>query len=158
MKILIVSDTHGVHRNYDKVIEREGKIDMLLHTGDIEGGELYVENTAGCPAYMVAGNCDFYSVLPGEEEVEIGGYKIFMTHGHGYYVSRGTERLKDEARKRGAQIAIYGHTHIPEIDLDGDVKVINPGSLSFPRQDGRRSSYVIMHIEQGKVEFELKYV
>ena len=158
MKILIVSDTHRVHRNYDKVIEREGKIDMLLHMGDIEGGELYIENTAGCPVCMVAGNCDFYSVLPEEEEVLVGEYKILMTHGHGYYVSRGTERLKEEATKRGAQIAMYGHTHVPDIDLDGDVKVINPGSLSFPRQEGRKSTYVIMQIEQGNVEFELKYV
>ena len=158
MKILIVSDTHGVHRNYDKVIEREGKIDMLLHMGDVEGGELYIENTAGCPAYMVAGNCDFFSVLPGEEVVQVGDYKIFMTHGHSYYVSRGTERLKEEAKKRGAQIALYGHTHVPEIDLEGDVKVINPGSLSFPRQEGRRSTYVMMHIEQGNIDFELKYV
>lgn len=158
MKILIVSDTHGVHRNYDKVIEREGKIDMLLHMGDIEGGELYIENTAGCPVYMVAGNCDFYSVLPDEEEVQIGDYKILMTHGHRYYVARGTELLKKEAEMRGAQIAMYGHTHVPDIDIEGDVKVINPGSLSFPRQDGRKSSYVIMHIEQGNIDFELKYV
>lgn len=158
MKILIVSDTHGVHRNYDKVIEREGKIDMLLHMGDIEGGELYIENTARCPVYMVAGNCDFYSVLPEEEEVKIGKYKILMTHGHGYYVSRDKNRLKNEAVKRGAQIAMYGHTHVPDIDLDGDVMVINPGSLSFPRQDGRKASYIIMQIDEEKVDFELKYV
>ena len=158
MKILIVSDTHGVHRNYDKVMEREGKIDMLLHMGDVEGGELYLENTAGCPVYMVAGNCDFYSVLPDDEEVQIGDYKIFMTHGNRYYVSMGTERLKQEAMKRGAQIAMYGHTHQPDIDLDDDVMVVNPGSLSFPRQDGRRASYIIMHIDEENVDFELKYV
>ena len=158
MKILIVSDTHGAHRSFDKVIEREGKIDMLLHMGDVEGGELYIESTAGCPVHMVAGNCDFFSVLSGEEEIRIGDCKIFMTHGHGYYVSRDRERLKMEARKRGAQIAMYGHTHVPEIDLDGDVKVINPGSLSFPRQEGRQASYIIMHINQQNIDFELKYV
>ena len=158
MKILIVSDTHGVHRNYDKVIEREGKIDMLLHMGDIEGGELYIENTAGCPVHMVAGNCDFYSVLPEDEEVQIGKYKILMTHGHGYYVSRDKNRLKNEAVKRGAQIAMYGHTHVPDLDLDGDVMVVNPGSLSFPRQDGRKASYIIMQIDEENVDFELKYV
>ena len=139
-------------------MEREGKIDMLLHMGDVEGGELYLENTAGCPVYMVAGNCDFYSVLPDDEEVQIGDYKIFMTHGNRYYVSMGTERLKQEAMKRGAQIAMYGHTHQPDIDLDDDVMVVNPGSLSFPRQDGRRASYIIMHIDEENVDFELKYV
>ena len=144
MKILIVSDTHGKHRSYAKVIEREGKIDMLLHMGDVEGGELYIEGTAGCPVHIVAGNCDFFSELPGEEEVQIGKYKIFMTHGHGYYVSMDTRRLKEEAMKRGAQIALYGHTHKPDIDLEGDVMVVNPGSLSFPRQMDRKPSYVII--------------
>ena len=43
----------------------------------------------------------------------IGGYHIFITHGHGYYVSMGEERLKQEARGRGADIAMYGHTHRP---------------------------------------------
>ena len=158
MKILIVSDTHGKHRSYDKVIEREGKIDMLLHMGDVEGGELYIEGTAGCPVHIVAGNCDFFSELPGEEEVQIGKYKIFMTHGHGYYVSMDTRRLKEEAMKRGAQIVLYGHTHKPDIDLEGDVMVVNPGSLSFPRQMDRKPSYVIMQIDEENVKFELKYV
>ena len=158
MKILIVSDTHGKHRSYDKVIEREGKIDMLLHMGDVERGELYIEGTAGCPVHIVAGNCDFFSELPGEEEVQIGKYKIFMTHGHGYYVSMDTRRLKEEAMKRGAQIALYGHTHKPDIDLEGDVMVVNPGSLSFPRQMDRKPSYVIMQIDEENVKFELKYV
>lgn len=158
MKILIVSDTHGKHRSYDRVIEREGKIDMLLHVGDVEGGELYIEGTAGCPVHIVAGNCDFFSELPGEEEVQIGKYKIFMTHGHGYYVSMDTRRLKEEAMKRGAQIALYGHTHKPDIDLEGDVMLVNPGSLSFPRQMDRKPSYVIMQIDEENVKFELKYV
>ena len=39
MKILIVSDTHGRHRNLDEVLEREGKIDMLIHLGDVEDDE-----------------------------------------------------------------------------------------------------------------------
>ena len=158
MRILIVSDTHGNHRNYDKVIEREGKIDMLLHMGDVEGGELYIENTAGCPVYIVAGNNDFFADLPGEEEICIGERKILMTHGHGYYVSRNTNRLKKAAIERGVHIAMYGHTHIPEIDMNDDVIVLNPGSLSYPRQAGHRGSYIIMHIDQENVKFELKYV
>ena len=81
-----------------------------------------------------------------------------MTHGHGYYVSRDKNRLKNEAVMRGAQIAMYGHTHVPDLDLDGDVMVVNPGSLSFPRQDGRKASYIIMQIDEENVDFELKYV
>ena len=43
MRILIVSDTHGSLRNFDIVIEREKEIDMLLHLGDVEGDDDYME-------------------------------------------------------------------------------------------------------------------
>lgn len=113
MKILIISDTHGAHRNFDRVIEKEQPLDMLIHLGDVEGDEDYIPAVADCPVHMVRGNNDFFSGLPGEEEFMIGGYHIFITHGHGYYVSMGEERLKQEARGRGADIAMYGHTHRP---------------------------------------------
>ena len=48
MKILIVSDTHGRHRNLEEVLDREGPIDMLVHLGDVEGGEDYICALADC--------------------------------------------------------------------------------------------------------------
>lgn len=159
MRILIVSDTHGSLRNFDEIIEREKKIDMLLHLGDIEGDDDYMEAVMACPVHVVAGNNDFFSGLPGELEIEVGKYKVFMTHGHGYYVSAGTKRLKQAARARGADIVMYGHTHRPEIDLEDDVITINPGSLSYPRQPGRKATYVVMDISaKGEAVFNLKYV
>lgn len=159
MRILIVSDTHGSLRNFDEIIEREKKIDMLLHLGDIEGDDDYMEAVMDCPVHVVAGNNDFFSGLPGELEIEVGKYKVFMTHGHGYYVSAGTKRLKQAARARGADIVMYGHTHRPEIDLEDDVITINPGSLSYPRQPGRKATYIVMDISaKGEAVFNLKYV
>ena len=55
MRVLIVSDTHGSHRNLDEVLERVGKIDALIHMGDVENGEHYIEAVADCETYMVAG-------------------------------------------------------------------------------------------------------
>ncbi len=159
MRILIVSDTHGRLHNFDEVIEREKEIDMLLHLGDVEGDDDYMEAVMDCPVHIVAGNNDFFSGLPGEFEIGIGKYKVFMTHGHGYYVSMDTKKLKQAARARGADIVIYGHTHRPKIDLDDDIMVINPGSLSYPRQPGRRATYIIMEINaRGEAVFTLKYV
>ena len=43
MKILIVSDTHGHEENLERVVEKVGKIDCLLHLGDVEGQEDYIE-------------------------------------------------------------------------------------------------------------------
>ena len=159
MKILIVSDTHGRHGNLDEVLEREGNIATLLHLGDIEDGEHYIETAANCPVHLLSGNNDFFSNLPGEKEIKIGKYRVFMTHGHGYYVSVNTNHLRAEANRRAVDIVLFGHTHKPYMDLKGDLKVINPGSLSYPRQEGRKPSYVVMDINaNGEASFELKFV
>ena len=159
MKILIVSDTHGNLRNFDRVIEREKGIDMLLHMGDVEGDEDYLEAVMDCPVYVIAGNNDFFSDFPREQEIRIGQHKVFMTHGHSYYVSVGTSRLKQAAQARGADIVMYGHTHRPDIDTEGNVIAINPGSLSYPRQEGRKATYIIMEVsDAGEVTFTLKYI
>ena len=159
MKILIVSDTHGRHRNLEEVLDREGPVDMLVHLGDTEGGEDYICALADCETHIIAGNNDFFSFLPKEREFRLGKYNIFITHGHNYYVSMGTARLKEEARLRKADIVMYGHTHKPDLEFDEDIIVINPGSLSYPRQEGRRATFVMMEIDaEGEVHFELEYV
>lgn len=159
MRILIVSDTHGNHRNLDKVLEREKQIDMFLHMGDVEDGDLYIEAVLKCPVHIVAGNNDFYGNLPREEVIQIGKYKVWMTHGHTYYVSLHTKRLKEVARERGMDIVMYGHTHRPEIDIEEDLVVLNPGSLAYPRQEGRKYTYIMMELDDsGEASFELRYV
>ena len=159
MKILIVSDTHGHERNLKKVIEKVGQTDLFIHLGDIEGHEDYIEALADCPVHMVSGNNDFFSDLPREEEFQLGRYRVLITHGHYYGVSVGTERLKEEARSRNIDIVMYGHTHRPEIDIDDHVTVLNPGSLSYPRQWGRKPSYMLMEIDrEGEAHYTINYI
>ena len=159
MKVVIVSDTHGSHRNLEKVLEEEKPMDMLIHLGDVEGGEDYITALADCPTHIVRGNNDFFSDLPGEEEFMMGGYHMFISHGHNYYVSMGEERLKEEARARGADIVMYGHTHKPTLTREEDLITLNPGSIAYPRQEGRRPSYMVMEIENGdRIEFSLRYL
>ena len=159
MKILVVSDTHGHERNLKKVIERVSPVDEFIHLGDIEGHEDYIEALADCPVHMVSGNNDFFSDLPREEEIQLGTYRVLLTHGHYYGVSVGTDRLKEEARARNIDIVMYGHTHRPEIDRDAQVTVLNPGSLSYPRQWGRKPSYMIMEIDrEGEAHYTINYI
>lgn len=159
MKVVIVSDTHGSHRNLEKVLEEEKPMDMLIHLGDVEGGEDYIAALADCPTHIVRGNNDFFSDLPGEEEFMMGGYHMFISHGHYYYVSMGEERLKEEARARGADIVMYGHTHKPTLTREEDLITLNPGSIAYPRQEGRRPSYMVMEIGGGdRIEFSLRYL
>ena len=163
MKILIVSDTHGRHRNLEEVLDREGPIDMLVHLGDVEGGEDYICALADCETHIIAGNNDFFSQLEREKEIMIGKYKVLLTHGHYYNVSTGPASLKQEAKERGFDIVMFGHTHRPYFDIDksGEKELItlNPGSLSYPRQEGHRPSYMLMKIDDnGEARFEQHYL
>ena len=159
MKVLIVSDTHRRNENYLKILEREQPLDLVIHCGDVEGSEYLIGEAAGCSAHIVLGNNDFFSELPRELEVTIGGYRALITHGHVYQVAMGNERIKQEAKARGCDLVFYGHTHKPVIDKSEDLIAVNPGSVSYPRQEGRQPSYVIMQIKQGeKPMFEIRFL
>ncbi len=158
MKVLIVSDTHRKNENFFKVLQMH-KPDMIIHCGDAEGSEGVLSQAAACPLNIVLGNNDFFSELPRELELEVGKYKVWVTHGHNYYVSVGNEWIKEEAEERGVDIVCYGHTHKPVVDTGGRVIAVNPGSLSYPRQDGRRPSYIIMETDRfEELHFTIAYL
>ncbi|MCM1254193.1 MAG: metallophosphoesterase [Clostridium sp.] len=159
MKVLIVSDTHRQNGNVLDVIEKVKPIDMLVHCGDVEGSEDIIAQAAGCPVQMVQGNNDFWSNIPREKEFMIGSYKVWLTHGHNYYVSMNYEIIKQEAKSRDVDIVMCGHTHKPIVDIGADLTLINPGSMSFPRQEGRKPSYIIMEIDrEGKAHYTIRYI
>ena len=163
MKILIISDTHGLDAYVAAALDREWPIDALLHLGDSqEDEEEFAEVLAGenIPIYMVKGNCDYFVDYPPARIIELAGHKILMAHGHGYYVNFGTRDLVADAQANGCDITMYGHTHRPEIDGSiEDLLILNPGSLAYPRQKGRQKSYMIMELEEGKKpEVELKFL
>ena len=70
----------------------------------------------------------------------------------------GNEVIKREAAARGMDIVIYGHTHKPVVDTKGSVIAVNPGSLSYPRQEGRRPSYIVMEVEDEDLRFSIEYL
>ena len=156
MKILIVSDTHGRNNGYLDLLEQSEKMDMVIHCGDVEGSEYLISESAGCKTVIVQGNNDYFSDLPREMIVKLGKYKALVTHGHAYYVNMGYDHLVREARKRKVDMVIYGHTHRPVITEENGIKVLNPGSLTYPRQEGRQYTYIIMEIdENGEIECTL---
>lgn len=158
MKVLICSDTHRKHVNYIKVVEQEGPFDLVIHCGDTEGGEYLIEEAAGCHCEIVLGNNDYFSDLPRESVFSLGGKKVWVTHGHNFYVSLNTSIIKEEALLRGVDAVMFGHTHKPLIE-EGEVLCINPGSLSYPRQADRRASYIVLNIDENdKWNMEIKYL
>ena len=68
------------------------------------------------------------------------------------------ENLRSEGIARGAELIFYGHTHKPVAKTMGGVYIFNPGSLAYPRQEGRRPSYLILTIENDDIKYEIKYL
>lgn len=159
MRILIVSDTHRRHDNYMKALECCRPLDMVIHCGDVEGGEYLIEEAAGCPVEIVQGNNDYFSDLPREREFELEKYRVFLVHGHQYCVSLGHETLVEEAKARGVDIVMYGHTHRPVVVREKGITIVNPGSLTYPRQEGRSPSYILMETDRkGEAFFQIFYL
>lgn len=150
MKILVVSDTHRYQDIFYDVLSELDDIDYVIHCGDTEGFEDEMEAACDVPFVAVAGNNDFCSYLPRERVLELMGHRIFVTHGHMYNVSSGLGRLIDEAEDRECDVVLFGHTHRPTYCTDGKILVVNPGSISLPRQASRRPSYAILEIEENK--------
>ena len=159
MKVLIVSDTHRNEDNLIEVLDKEKNLDLLIHCGDVEGAEDEIEHYAGCKTVLVAGNNDFFSRLPREAELQVEGMKVWVTHGHNYYVNANPEYIRKEARIRNIDVVLYGHTHRPIIEKTEDLIVINPGSLTYPRQEGRRPSYAVLELVERDVQrLEIVYL
>lgn len=154
-KVLVISDTHGRTDNLDKILPLVKPLDQLIHLGDVGRDTEYIEVVAECPCCFVSGNNDFYSTLPRERLIKLNGVPIFLTHGHYYYVNGKKDYVRSAAVQRGAKIALFGHTHVPYLEKDDYVLVANPGSLSLPRQEGHRPTYMLLYIaEDGSFRVE----
>lgn len=159
MKILIVSDTHGKNLHYLETIERVSPIDLMIHLGDYEGGEAYIKKITPCLVEMVSGNNDYLNGLPKDKIIHIGKYKILLTHGHRYGVNSTINNLIEAAQRNNVDIVMFGHTHVPMIDLRGSVWAINPGSLTLPRQHNKIPTFIIMDLDnEGNAHFALNYL
>ena len=159
-RILIVSDSHGKFQNLEKVLKRINQFDYMIHLGDSQCSNRDLEKLVSCPVHVVRGNCDYSSENPVYKIIEIGGNRIFITHGHTYHVQYTLTNLLNAAREQDCSIAMFGHTHVPYLDKqENDVTILNPGSISRPRQGDHRPSYMIMEIaDDGKPYFLQAYL
>ena len=147
MRILVISDSHGQYGVLRELLKKE-KYDVIYHCGDLEGGEDIIPGLAGCNMVAVKGNCDYTYSLPSETVLKVGNHKIFMTHGHGYRVKYDLLRLRLAAEAAGCDFALFGHTHMPVLTCEGGVTIMNPGSISYPRQDGKAYTYGILEVDK----------
>lgn len=152
MKIGVISDTHGDVQSLKQVVAVAGEVDHWLHAGDhCKDGYLLGELT-NLPVTVVAGNCDrSLSVLP-DEYVEIAGKTIWVTHGHRHNVKYGVQELVWWGKQYGADIVVFGHTHMPYNAWHEGLLLLNPGSPRLPRGGSFPSCGIIHILEDGIIE------
>ncbi len=150
MKILLFSDSHGAVGNMIEAIEKEKDFYMVVFAGDVakDAEELRLCYPRLCIAEVVGNNDFFVKSIPEDRLFELEGKRIFLTHGHKYNVKYSTAQLAAAAKRQGADIAIYGHTHFRDFDVVNGVTLINSGTA--------RKSYGVLTIENGEIHVEFK--
>lgn len=147
MRILVLSDTHRHIEAVLELLSGDHRFDRIFHLGDMVSDAIDIESVSGLEVDYVAGNCDWGgSQGPNKKIVHIGGKKIYLCHGHREHVKSGDGFLRSMLRKEGYDIALYGHTHMAKIAWEGDSLIMNPGSISLPR-DGQ-ASYAVINIDE----------
>lgn len=132
MKMLVLSDSHSSLRFMRSCIEKI-KPDAVIHLGDFyDDGEAMAEEFPHVVFHRIPGNCDKYRCspfLPRILNYDVGGVRLYMTHGHNHNVKYSTALLLSDARKGNAKAALYGHTHVADCHREEDgLWVLNPGS------------------------------
>lgn len=129
--------------------------DHVLHAGDVTDPAFLDEIAALAPLTVVMGNVDDLDVkdwgATEVAEIELGGLGIAMLHDSGARSGR-RERLKK--RFPDARVVVFGHSHMPVNEDDGELLLFNPGSPTWQRRSPF-PSMGILWIENGGVEGEI---
>lgn len=131
MKILVLSDSHSALSFMRFAIEKV-RPDHVVHLGDhYDDGVAMAQENSHIIFHQVPGNCDRYRCDPYPIETmcyDVGGVRLFMTHGHRHFVKSSLYRLLADARKHGAKAVLFGHTHEALCCQEDDLWVLNPGT------------------------------
>ena len=151
MRILIVSDSHGLTDELTEIKEHSTGMDKLIHCGD---SELQSDHPSLKGFTVVRGNCDFDHTFPEDHVEDVGGHKVFITHGHRYAVKSTLLNLSLRAKEVGARIVCFGHSHYLGAEMIEGILYINPGSIRQPR--GRKEkTYVIIDVEKNEINLRV---
>jgi uncharacterized protein len=173
-RIIVISDSHGQKDLFRTIVQTHASCDALVFCGDGAGDFVSCMDTAAEDAAFAAcvppvaafvkGNGDserlpvrfnpskesgsevYYELaIPRRQILTAAGHTIYIVHGHEQGVYYGTDSLVEEVKTAGADIVLYGHTHIAD-ETRGDVYMVNPGSLTHPRA-GTPPSFAVLELE-----------
>lgn len=151
-RILVFSDSHGDVKMMKQIIENTYGVNGVIHLGDINHDIQFLEdNFFDFPIYGVQGNNDYSGLYPNEKLLNIGGKKIFITHGHYYLTNWDSTPLKSIPKAEAADLILFGHTHVAQVEHFSGKILANPGSISRPKTGN--PSYGVIEIEDGKLHY-----
>lgn len=146
-KILVISDTHRKISHVIDLIDRITDLNHIIHLGDVVEDAEDLKALYNVPIDYVAGNCDFYNVdAPQSKRVVICGKSFYLTHGHREHVKSTLGNLAYIADAEKVDVVLFGHTHQPVLVYHNESIILNPGSISEPR-NSKFPSYAIIQID-----------
>lgn len=158
IKIAVISDTHGLIQYISDIFETEGKIDYMIHLGDNYSDiDLIRKEYPDLKIYYIMGNHDMDWMEPKEVLFKIDNLRIYATHGQNMNIKLGTGFLVKRAKEVNADIAMFGHSHIQKCICEDGVILINPGSISEPREENCLYSYTIIELVRDEIIIKSKW-
>jgi len=148
MNILVLSDSHGNLSNMIRAVEQESP-HMIFHLGDCwRDAERLQTYFPDIPLRQVPGNCDFQPDEPTEQILCLEDRRILLCHGHTFGVKSSLLRAGYAAGEKALDVFLFGHTHMPLVDLRGKTLFLNPGSIG----DRLRPTYGVLTLANGKAD------
>ena len=152
MKALVLSDSHGFARRLQTVLQQEADCSLVFFLGDGLRDLERVRGDFSCKTFVcVCGNNDWNAEGSYDDFAYkyAEGHTCIATHGHRCAVRHSLRDLADKATSVRADVALFGHTHIPKQEFVGGVLCVNPGALC----DGR---YAVLDFGSRGVEVTFK--
>jgi uncharacterized protein len=150
---VVIADTHIPRRARtlpQPLIPYLERADLVLHAGDLMEPALLDELAAYAPVRAVRGNMDPEG-LPETLELEFGGVRVAMIHDSGPKRGR---RARMRRRFPDARVVVFGHSHIPLLEDEDGLMLLNPGSPTDRRRQPRHT-FALLRVEGGEARAEI---
>lgn len=129
-KIIVITDSHGNKKGIEK-LKSTINYDYLFFCGDgLNDVKDFVNDTS---SHFVAGNCDLFFDEALQKDISINNVKFLITHGHIYKAKYTYSLLVQEAKRIGAQVVCFGHTHNTFMGFEDGILLLNPGAFKNNR-------------------------
>ncbi len=155
IRVAVLGDTHLPRRARDlpatawRLIDSS---DLVIHTGDVTDAALLDRISERHPLHTVRGNNDLLlAELPDHLLLDLDGVAVGVVHDSGPSNGR-RQRLR--ARWPDIRVAVFGHSHIPVCEDDGDLLLLNPGSPT-DRRSMPSFTMAVMTVDDGDVQAEV---